>query len=174
MFLNHFFKYHKLKDLLFEVSFFLGTIFLGLQMSFFPSFAASNVEEIALNEPTLQLIIASMQNKTESFGNLPLSETKEKKYIKEVWITAYSSTEDQTDDSPFITASNKHVRPGIIAANFLPFGTKVKFPDLYGDEIFVVEDRMNKRYTNRVDIWMQERQDARNFGVQRVQMEIYK
>src|SRR5437868_1496729 len=38
-------------------------------------------------------------------------------------ITAYSSTEDQTDDSPFITASGAHVADGIVAANFLPLHT---------------------------------------------------
>src|SRR3989344_3213041 len=60
--------------------------------------------------------------------------------------TAYSSTPDQTDDTPFITAKGTTVRDGIIAANFLPFGTRIKIPDIYGDKIFVVEDRMNRRY----------------------------
>ncbi|MDP3003980.1 MAG: hypothetical protein Q8N43_00505, partial [Candidatus Azambacteria bacterium] len=36
-----------------------------------------------------------------------------------VVLTAYSSTPDQTDDTPFITASNTRVRDGIVAANFL-------------------------------------------------------
>ena len=80
-------------------------------------------------------------------------------------ITAYSSTPDQTDDSAFITASNKQVVDGIIANNLLPFGTKVRIPELYGDKIFVVEDRMNKRKGNyHADIWMEEYQDAKNFG----------
>ena len=39
-----------------------------------------------------------------------------------VWLTAYSSSVDETDDTPFITASGKHVRDGIVATNFLPFG----------------------------------------------------
>jgi hypothetical protein len=33
-----------------------------------------------------------------------------------------------------------------IAANFLPLGTVVRFPDLYGDKTFVVRDRMNAKY----------------------------
>ncbi|MBI2674482.1 MAG: 3D domain-containing protein, partial [Candidatus Yanofskybacteria bacterium] len=64
--------------------------------------------------------------------------------IHVVMASAYSSTPDQTDDTPFITAWGTQVRDGIIAANFLPFGTLVKMPDLYGDKIFTVEDRMNK------------------------------
>jgi hypothetical protein len=55
-------------------------------------------------------------------------------------VTAYSSTADQTDSSPFITANGKNVKDGIVACNFLAFGTKVKFPDMYGDKVFTVEE----------------------------------
>jgi len=148
----------------------------GIHMVFLPSLAASEIiraEDIS-DKKTLDLMIASMQNETRSFGLLPLAKTKEAKRSVEVIITAYSSTVDQTDDTPFITASNTTVRHGIIATNFLPFGTKVKFPELYGDELFIVEDRMNKRYTHRVDIWMQERSDAINFGIRKTKMEIFR
>lgn len=89
-----------------------------------------------------------------------------------VTVTAYSSTPDQTDDTPFITANGTRVRDGIIAANFLKFGAKLKFPDYSGDKIYEVTDRMNARYPNRADIWMATRQDALNFGVRRLKMEI--
>lgn len=89
-----------------------------------------------------------------------------------VTATAYSSTPDQTDDTPFVTARNTRVRDGIIAANFLPFGTEVRIPDIYGDKVFVVEDRMNKRYWHRVDIWFPERQMAKEFGVKKILIEI--
>ena len=85
-----------------------------------------------------------------------------------VVITAYSSTPDQTDSSPFITASNKRVRDGIIAANFLPFGTKVKFPALFGDKEFTVEDRMKSN--TKVDIWFSDRESALRFGIKRSEM----
>ncbi len=86
--------------------------------------------------------------------------------------SAYSSTPDQTDDTPFITAWNTRVRDGIIAANFLPFGTQIKIPELYGDKIFVVEDRMNKRYWHRIDIWFPERQMAKEFGIKKIKIEV--
>ncbi len=89
-----------------------------------------------------------------------------------VTATAYSSTVDQTDDTPFITASGTHVRDGVAAANFLPFGTVFKIPDLYGNKIFIVEDRMNRRYQNRVDIWFSERQTALEFGIRQIRIEI--
>src|SRR3990167_1248447 len=43
-----------------------------------------------------------------------------------VTITAYSSTPEETDSTPFITASGTHVRDGVVAANFLPLGTDRK------------------------------------------------
>lgn len=90
----------------------------------------------------------------------------------EVRATGYSSTPDQTDDSPFITASGTYVRDGIIATNILPFGTKVRIPDLYGDKIFIVEDRMNKRYWMNIDIWFPDRNTALIFGSKNVIIEV--
>ena len=89
-----------------------------------------------------------------------------------VVVTAYSSTRDQTDSTPFITASNTQVRWGTVATNFLPFDTKITLPSMFGDKVFVVEDRMNKRYWHRVDVWMPTRQEAINFGIRTLQIEI--
>ncbi len=91
-------------------------------------------------------------------------------------MTAYNSDPAQTDDTPCITANGfnvcEHGVEDTIAANFLKFGTKVRIPELYGDRIFVVRDRMNKRYSDRVDIWMKEKVDARKFGVKVAKIEI--
>jgi len=111
----------------------------------------------------------------EEASSLPISDHREaKKFIVAV-VTAYSSTPDQTDDTPFITANGLRVYDGLIAANWLPFGTQVKFPDLFGDKIFTVNDRMNEKYGfGRVDIWMDAPKDeVREFGVKRLKMEIY-
>jgi 3D (Asp-Asp-Asp) domain-containing protein len=89
-----------------------------------------------------------------------------------VEASGYSSTVDQTDDSPFITAKGTRVRPGIIAANFLPFGTVIRIPEIYGNRTFVVEDRMNTRYQNHIDIWFSERSTALQFGRKKVVIEI--
>ena len=89
-------------------------------------------------------------------------------------ITAYSSEEIQTDSTPFITAFNTNVYWGVVAANFLPYGTKIRIPDYYGDKIFTVEDRMNERYAYRLDIWMRTKPEATNFGIRTTQVEILK
>jgi len=88
-------------------------------------------------------------------------------------VTAYSSTEDQTDDTPFITASGKQVADGIVANNMLPFGAKIRIPALYGDKIFVVEDRMHQRKGKyHVDIWLPETQQAKKFGAKLAYIEV--
>ena len=81
-----------------------------------------------------------------------------------VTMTGYSSTPDQTDDTPFTTASGTTVRDGVVAANFLPFGTKVMIPKLFGNKIFIVEDRMHQRFSDRMDLWFAERESAVKFG----------
>lgn len=91
-------------------------------------------------------------------------------------MTAYNSLPEQTDATPCITANGfdvcKHWTEDTIAANFLKFGTKVRIPELFGDRIFIVRDRMNARYSDRVDIWMKDKQDARNFGKRTAKIEI--
>jgi 3D (Asp-Asp-Asp) domain-containing protein len=91
-------------------------------------------------------------------------------------ITAYNSEVAQCDDSPCITANGfnvcEHGVEDTIAANFLKFGTKVKIPDLFGDRVFIVRDRMNPKHDNRVDIWMKEKVDAKQFGVKLARIEV--
>lgn len=89
-----------------------------------------------------------------------------------VTSTAYSSTVDQCDADPFIAASGKRVHDGMVAANFLKFNTKIRIPDLFGDKIFVVEDRMNPRFQNRIDIWMETRERALQYGHKQIKIEI--
>jgi len=110
----------------------------------------------------------------EQTWQLPTAEDVEpRRVFYSIPITAYSSEVGQTDSTPFITASGTTVRRGVVAANFLPIGTKIRIPELYGDEVFVVEDRMNARYNQRVDIWMEETADARNFGVNWTTIEVF-
>jgi 3D (Asp-Asp-Asp) domain-containing protein len=105
---------------------------------------------------------------------LPTVPVPQAKRVLKVVATAYSSSFDETDGDPWTTASGAKVRDGIIAANGLPFGTRVRFPEQYGDKIFIVLDRMHPRYgKNRVDVWMPSKHDARVWGVQSVRMEVF-
>ncbi len=90
-----------------------------------------------------------------------------------VVITAYSSTPWETDGDPFITAAGTRVRDGIIANNYLLLGTKVRIPEIYGDKIFVVEDRMHWTKSNyHIDIWFPDYWQALNFGAKTTYIEI--
>jgi 3D (Asp-Asp-Asp) domain-containing protein len=77
-----------------------------------------------------------------------------------VTATGYSSTPEETDDTPFITASGIDVRVyehNVIAANFLKFGTRVKIPELFG----------NKEFYNGqpiIDVWFPHKRTALAFG----------
>ena len=97
---------------------------------------------------------------------------KAKRTIR-VTVTAYSSTVDQTDGDPFTTASGTTVQDGVVAYNFLPFGTQVRFPDIFGEKIFLVEDRLNARSgPYHADIWMPSRGEALAWGKRIIRMEI--
>jgi len=84
-------------------------------------------------------------------------------------VTAYSSDVWQTDGDPCRTANGfnlcEHGIEDSVAANFLPFGTKIKMPDVFGDKVFVVRDRMNPRYNDYIDIWFKDREEAKIFGI---------
>ncbi len=83
-------------------------------------------------------------------------------------VTAYNSEVGQCVSTPCITANGfnvcEHGIEDVIATNILPFGTKVMFPELYGDKVFTVQDRMNAKYSYRADIWMLNHSDAIQFG----------
>jgi 3D (Asp-Asp-Asp) domain-containing protein len=91
---------------------------------------------------------------------------------KTVFVTAYTSDPDETSDHPLITASGGMVSDGVVAANFLPFGTQIEIPSLFGNKIFTVEDRTSTKFAGRVDIWMASFNKAVNFGIQRAQIVI--
>lgn len=85
-------------------------------------------------------------------------------------LYAYSSTPDQTNGDPFITASGERVVDGIVANNCLPFGTEVKI----NNKIYRVQDRMAARYgCSSFDVWHPTRQSAIQFGKQTAVVEVY-
>ncbi|OGH59865.1 MAG: hypothetical protein A2725_02515 [Candidatus Magasanikbacteria bacterium RIFCSPHIGHO2_01_FULL_33_34] len=114
--------------------------------------------------------------------SFPVSD--ERKPLETIWVvaTAYSSEVAQTDDTPCIPADgydlcahyDEYGEGNTIATNFLPLGAQVKIPELYGEKVFIVHDRMNKRYgQGRIDIWMPSRAEAKAFGVKRLKIEYY-
>lgn len=95
-----------------------------------------------------------------------------KRATLKAYVTGYSSSPEETDDTPFITARGTLVRDGIVATNMLPFGTKIRIPRVFGNKVFVVEDRMHSRFSDRVDVWFAEKGDAKRFGIQHAEIEV--
>lgn len=101
-------------------------------------------------------------------------------YIKvikrmKVIVTGYSSTPEETDSTPFLTAAGTRAREGIAANNLLPFYTKIRLPEIFGDKIFSIEDRMNpKKGFYHIDIWFPSKKEALEFGSKFTYLEIVK
>lgn len=125
-------------------------------------------------DPVLVVMtVAAMQNEVKAFGRLPVADTARPRRILNVEISAYTSRAEETDSTPFITASGTHVHDGTLATNMLKFGTKVRIPALYGEKIFTVEDRMNARYQNHADVWVENVALARYIGRRHLTIEVF-
>ena len=83
------------------------------------------------------------------------------KHRLRVQATAYTSHRGQTDKTPFLAAWNNHIRPGmkviavsrdLIRRYGLGNGKRVRIQGLPG--YYTVRDKMNKRFTKRIDIYM--------------------
>jgi 3D (Asp-Asp-Asp) domain-containing protein len=136
----------------------------------------AEIQTFESTETTLDIQNGKITEEAAFENSLP-----ENQDIKIAWtsyrtITAYNSEVGQCDDTPCITANGfnvcEHGQEDTIAANWLKFGTKVRIPELFGDRIFVVRDRMNTKYKDRVDIWMLDKTLARKFGKRIAKIEI--
>ena len=118
-------------------------------------------------------VVAVSENTTKPSLEEPEENNEKETQKMNVVVTAYSSTTWETDDTPYVTASGTAVSDGIVANNLLSFGTKVKIPEIFGDKVFTVEDRMHWRKSDyQIDIWFPETDKALNFGVRSAYIEI--
>jgi len=76
-------------------------------------------------------------------------------------ITGYSSSKDETDNTPDITASQKPTQEGVIACpRYYKFSTQF----LINGKIYTCWDRMNSKFIHRFDIWFPSKQEAKEWG----------
>lgn len=93
---------------------------------------------------------------------------REKIELTSVTVSAYSSTKDQTDDTPFVNAHGSDVFVGQVAvsrdlmSDGLTFGSVVWIPEV---GLLRVTDVMNARWKRRMDVWCPSREAAKRFGV---------
>lgn len=96
-------------------------------------------------------------------------------HVREVTATAYTSTVCQTDRTPYLAAWNNRLKPNVksiaVSRDLLDLGltngTKVKI-DGYS-HTYTVLDKMNKRWKNKIDIYMGcDRKRALRWGKRKV------
>ena len=106
--------------------------------------------------------------------------------------TAYNSHVNQTDRTPFITATGARTRFGVIALSRdmlrnVPYGSLVRIEDLgawgsgrgrgtynrmLSGVLFQVEDTMHPRKIRTVDVWFYSRSQALQWGARQVKLTI--
>ena len=134
-----------------------------------PVLASENI--ILVDEiPIIEEVLPIINNILPNADNLAVDRTSYRT------ISAYNSEIAQCDSTPCITANGfnlcENAKEDSVAANWLPFGTKIRIPELFGERVFIVRDRMNEKYSNRLDIWMLEKTDAKKFGIKIALIEI--
>jgi 3D (Asp-Asp-Asp) domain-containing protein len=108
-------------------------------------------------------------------ATLPIEEAKVNE-VKTFEITAYSANYEDTGKAPGdedygITASGSRVKSGDVACPpQYPFGTKFYIPDL--NRTYVCTDRGGDIKNHRLDLFMPSRSDVKQFGRQRLEVEI--
>ena len=155
---------------------FLLMLIIVFELILFP--APTSAAENIIEEPKdIQGAVVKEEIKIiEVRNNLPENENLRVKWTGYYTITAYNSEVGQTDSTPCLTANLfnvcEHGIEDTIAVNFLKYGTKVRIPDIFGSQVFVVRDRMNKKYNDRLDIWMIDKKKAKKFGFKIAKIEV--
>lgn len=125
----------------------------------------ANIESIPDLDTSPQGIITALTNLEKKIEKL--SRHYQPIYITYVTITAYTPSVNECDSDPQHTAIMTKPKPGTIAISRdlleagWTFGKRVWIKN-HG--VFVINDLMNKRYKNRIDIVMFDKNQAIQFG----------
>ena len=111
-------------------------------------------------------------------SNCSSDEKKCKSIRLKVTATAYNSLAHQTDSHPSITAFCDRLKPGLryiaVSRDLLDSGlvhnTEVKIEGF--DSLFLVKDKMNRRWRKRIDIYMgNDEEKAIQWGKKKINIE---
>lgn len=93
------------------------------------------------------------------------------KYIEKlVEVTAYTGEAEENGGYEGITCEGKPLQEGIIAADDLPLGTIV----IINGKKYIVADIFGGNYKNRIDIYMENIEDAWKFGRRKMIVKVMK
>ena len=89
----------------------------------------------------------------EDHGRTPLPPQSKVVDNFQATVTYYNSLPGQTSGNPNITADGTWTHFGVVAANCYAFGTKIRIPALFGQQVFEVHDRGGFG-CDHVDVWL--------------------
>ena len=139
-----------------------GLLLLGFEVQ-------AREDKIQALERGLELADYRLRTMEATLHLTQVLETKESKvrWVKDLTITAYNPTEAQCDEDPMVAASMRTVKPGTVAVSRdlfdagWVFGKKIRIEGL---GIFEINDLMNSRFTNSIDVFMWDQDKAVRFG----------
>lgn len=146
-------------------------IFILFFIAFFSSNTNHNEDRIFFDRFYVKMVNTHLEIESKKIEEKKEKEESIQRNRIRVTATAYNSVVEQCDADPWIAAWNDRLVPGMkiiaISRNLerlgLTRGVRVYIEEL--DEWFVVMDRMNRRWKDRIDIWMEEDiSSARRFG----------
>jgi len=125
------------------------------------------MEKIELEKARIE--IKFLRNQTSNLER----ELENYKSVKDLTITAYSPTKNQTDSDPFITACMERVRAGGVAVSqdlFYKGWTCGKRVFIRGKGIFRINDVMNRRKKNQIDVFYFNTKQALRNGIKKAKV----
>lgn len=131
---------------------------LGLVIGTSYPFAFDEYQKLTQSEPTWTFEQPLKVDTVQAETKAPI---EEKAWLK-AWVTAYTASVDETDDSPLVMASQKMVYIGAIACpRDIPLGVQV---EIKGHGVYTCEDRKAKKHDGEFDIFMLTKKEAFSFG----------
>ena len=147
-------RYNMVINILFwvlvSVSVSLAVIFILIQNDRIDSFLVKTETEIVVEkEPVYITNVKEIEKETEWFYFV---------------ATGYSAN-DSLQGTNNITATGKEIKKGMIAVDskIIPLGTRIEIKDI---GVFVAEDTGGKIKGNRIDIYFETKEEAKEFGRQ--------
>jgi 3D (Asp-Asp-Asp) domain-containing protein len=142
-----------------RLSTFAGILIVILLMAI----TADYLDKIEADIQSLQADVADLQQDQN------VVEFESTDDVRKVTVSAYTASADECNEDPENTAIMRKPVPGWTAAvsrdlleDGWVFGTKVWID---GTGLFEVADVMNQRYSNRIDVLVGTKEQARMFGV---------
>ena len=160
---------------------FLGNLFLLLFLGFLAALALQQQQTIAeLTAKTadyeerladVELALAKKEDLTGLFYKFIVLNHKSIQNLQRkltVTVTAYSARPEETDSTPYQTATNQRVKSGTVAVSRdlfdsgWVFGKKIYIKGL---GIYTIGDLMARDKRNHIDIFIDDAEACRTFGV---------